>query len=90
MAWLITLALHPTMGVAWHRFTVWPNIWFKRKAGGGPSLGAAPPMLVAGKPVDLEALDDLDEDATFGVGRVENSTSNGLLDLSTFTERGRC
>src|SRR5919107_1656560 len=48
MAWLITLALNPTSGLAWHRFTVWPNIWFKRNAEGRPTLGAAPPMLVAG------------------------------------------
>src|SRR3712207_1922471 len=90
MAWLTTLALNPTMGVAWHRFTVWPNIWFKRKAEGGPSLGAAPPMLVAGKPVDFESLEDLDEDASLGVGKVEDFTWKGLLDFTTCTECGRC
>ncbi|CAA9314918.1 MAG: Fe-S oxidoreductase [uncultured Nocardioidaceae bacterium] len=90
MAWLLTLALNPTMGVAWHRFTVWPNIWFKRKAGGGPSLGAAQPMLVGGKPVDFETIDELDEDAPLGVGKVEDFTWKGLLDFSTCTECGRC
>ena len=90
MSWLITLAANPTMGVAWHRFTVWPNIWFKRKAEGGPSLGALPPMTVAGKPVDFENLDELDEDASLGVGRVEDFTWKGLLDFSTCTECGRC
>ena len=90
MGWLITLAANPTMGVAWHRFTVWPNIWLKRKAGGGPSLGAAPPMMVAGKPVDFETIDELDEDASLGVGRVEDFTWKGLLDFSTCTECGRC
>jgi hypothetical protein len=34
MAWAIVLGLNATMGVAWHRFTAWPNIWFKRKADG--------------------------------------------------------
>ena len=29
--WMIVLALNTTMGVAWHRFTAWPNIWFKRE-----------------------------------------------------------
>ena len=28
--WLIVIALTPTMGVAWHRFTAFPNIYFKR------------------------------------------------------------
>ena len=30
MAWFITIALQPTMGVAWHRFLAFLNIWFKR------------------------------------------------------------
>ena len=90
MTWLIVLGLNPTMGVAWHRFTAWPNIWFKRKAGGGPSLGAAAPMLVDGKPVDFETLDELDEDAPLGVGKVEDFTWKGLLDFTTCTECGRC
>ena len=30
MAWMITIALQPTMGVAWHRFLAFFNIWFKR------------------------------------------------------------
>jgi hypothetical protein len=37
-AWMITISLNATMGVAWHRFTAWPNIWFKRKADGGTAL----------------------------------------------------
>ena len=27
MAWFIVIGLNTTMGVAWHRFTAWPNIW---------------------------------------------------------------
>ena len=33
MAWFVTIALQPTMGVAWHRFLAFPNIWFKRHPG---------------------------------------------------------
>ncbi|MGH8965645.1 MAG: Fe-S oxidoreductase, partial [Actinomycetes bacterium] len=28
MTWMIVLAQNTTMGVAWHRFTAWFNIWF--------------------------------------------------------------
>ncbi|MFS4108496.1 Fe-S oxidoreductase, partial [Streptomyces sp. PD-S100-1] len=28
--WMITVALKTDMGVAWHRFLAFPNIWFKR------------------------------------------------------------
>ena len=50
MAWFITIALQPTMGVAWHRFLAFPNIWFKRHPVRGPgrapgqSLGALQPI----------------------------------------------
>ncbi|HEY3514177.1 MAG TPA: Fe-S oxidoreductase, partial [Kribbella sp.] len=50
-AWMITISLNATMGVAWHRFTAWPNIWFKRKPGsegGGLALGALQPIMVNG------------------------------------------
>src|SRR4029453_322809 len=43
-AWMITIALQPTMGVAWHRFLAFPNIWFKREASGRTALGGARPM----------------------------------------------
>jgi Fe-S oxidoreductase len=90
MAWLITISLNITMGVAWHRFLVFPNIYFKRQADGGPALGAAKPLTVNGAPVDFENLDDLDEDAALGVGKVEDFSWKGLLDFSTCTECGRC
>ena len=32
--WMIVISLNTTMGVAWHRFTAWPNIWFKRESDG--------------------------------------------------------
>ena len=37
--WMIVDLAEPTMGVAWHRFTAFFNIWFKRKADGGTALG---------------------------------------------------
>ncbi|MGH3472463.1 MAG: (Fe-S)-binding protein, partial [Nocardioidaceae bacterium] len=82
--------LNTTMGVAWHRFTVWPNIWFKREASGRPALGALQPMMAGGKPIDFENIDELDEDTAFGVGKVEDFTWKGLLDFTSCTECGRC
>ena len=90
MAWMITISLTATMGVAWHRFLAFFNIWFKRDADGGTSLGALQPMKVAGEPIDFENIDELDEDAPLGVGKVEDFTWKGLLDFSTCTECGRC
>ncbi|CAN5370506.1 (Fe-S)-binding protein [soil metagenome] len=90
MAWMITIASTPTMGVAWHRFLAFPNIYLKREATGRTALGPLDPIAVAGKPVDFEAIEDLDEDAALGVGKVEDFTWKGLLDFSTCTECGRC
>ncbi|MET7278307.1 (Fe-S)-binding protein [Kribbella sp. NPDC005582] len=89
-AWMITISLNATMGVAWHRFTAWPNIWFKRKADGGTALGALQPIMVKGEPIDFENIEELDEDAPLGVGKVEDFTWKGLLDFTTCTECGRC
>ena len=69
MAWFIVIGLHSTMGVAWHRFTAWPNIWFKRESSGRPALGAVPPMMADGKPLDFADIENFDEDAALGVGR---------------------
>jgi Fe-S oxidoreductase/ribosomal protein S18 acetylase RimI-like enzyme len=90
MAWLIVIALNTTMGVAWHRFTAFPNVFFKREADGSNALGAAKPLTVNGQPVDFEKLDDLDEDAVLGAGKVEDFSWKGLLDFTTCTECGRC
>ena len=89
-AWMITISLTPTMGVAWHRFLAFVNIYFKRHADGRTSLGAVQPMMVAGKPFDMEAMEDLDEDTSLGVGKIEDFTWKGLLDFTTCTECGRC
>ena len=90
MGWFIVVALQPTMGVAWHRFFAFPNIWLKRHADGRTSLGALQPISLKGEPVDFENIDELDEDAALGVGKVEDFTWKGLLDFSTCTECGRC
>ncbi|CAN5409078.1 heterodisulfide reductase-related iron-sulfur binding cluster [soil metagenome] len=92
MTWLIVIARNITMGVAWHRFTAWFNIWFKRESDGGTALGALKPLYVNGEPLDLEKMDDLEEEdfALLGVGKVEDFTWKGLLDFTTCTECGRC
>ena len=87
MAWFLVIAMNPTMGVAWHRFTAFFNVWFKRNADGGTALGPLQPMHSAGKPIDFE---DPGEDDIFGAGAVENFTWKGLLDFTTCTECGRC
>ena len=86
MAWFVFIALDATAGVAWHRFTAFPNIFFKRDPH-GTALGALRPMTSGGKPVDFE---DPGEDDVFGVGKVEDLSWKGLLDLTTCTECGRC
>ncbi|MFF3869466.1 (Fe-S)-binding protein [Micromonospora sp. NPDC001898] len=89
MTWLIVIALNVTMGVAWHRFLAFFNIFFKRNPGeAGSGLGALRPMMSEGKPLDFEEADP--EKDQFGVAQVEQFTWKGLLDFSTCTECGRC
>ncbi|WP_114907695.1 (Fe-S)-binding protein [Ornithinimicrobium murale] len=90
MGWMVTIAVTPTMGVAWHRFLAFPNIWFKRHAEGRTSLAELQPIRVDGEVLDFENIEELDEDAALGVGKVEDFTWKGLLDFSTCTECGRC
>ncbi|MEU0088673.1 (Fe-S)-binding protein [Streptomyces sp. NPDC006274] len=87
MIWMITVSLNTNMGVAWHRFLAFPNIWFKRNATGESALGELKPMTSGGKEIDWE---DPGEDDTFGVSQVEQFSWKGLLDFSTCTECGRC
>ncbi|MEJ7628908.1 MAG: (Fe-S)-binding protein [Nocardioidaceae bacterium] len=89
-SWMIVLALNTTMGVAWHRFTAWPNIWFKRFPDRRTALGGLRPMMAGGTPIDFENIEDLDEDTAFGVGKVEDFSWKGLLDFTSCTECGRC
>jgi Fe-S oxidoreductase len=92
MIWVIVISLNVTMGVAWHRFLAFPNIFFKRNPAAVPKtasgLGALRPMMSAGKPLDFEEADP--EKDQFGVAQVEQFTWKGLLDFSTCTECGRC
>ncbi|MEV7194092.1 (Fe-S)-binding protein [Streptomyces sp. NPDC093510] len=85
--WMIVVSLNTNMGVAWHRFLAFPNIWFKREANGGTTLGELQPMTSGGEPIDWE---DPAEDAVFGVSQVEQFSWKGILDFSTCTECGRC
>ncbi len=90
MTWMIVLAQNTTMGVAWHRFTAWFNIWFKRRSDGGTSLGALQPMMAGGVPIDFENMDELDEETALGVGKAEDFAWKGILDFNSCTECGRC
>ncbi|GAA4217064.1 (Fe-S)-binding protein [Actinocatenispora rupis] len=86
--WFIVISLNLTMGVAWHRFLAFFNIFFKRNADGAVALGPLRPMMSGGKPLDFEEADP--EKDPFGVSQVEQFTWKGLLDFSTCTECGRC
>lgn len=89
MTWVIVIASNITMGVAWHRFLAFFNIYFKRTPGrAGSGLGALRPMMSEGKPLDFEEADP--EKDQFGVAQVEQFTWKGMLDFSTCTECGRC
>ncbi|MDR3108037.1 MAG: (Fe-S)-binding protein [Bifidobacteriaceae bacterium] len=90
-AWMVVVGLTPTMGVAWHRFLAFPNLWTNRNPDGSPALGGLPGLVVDGQPVDLED-PDLDE-AVFerlGAGTVADLTWRDRLALATCTECGRC
>ncbi|TWF94723.1 (Fe-S)-binding protein [Saccharopolyspora dendranthemae] len=86
--WLIVVARTMTMGVAWHRFSAFFNIYFKREDDGDVALGAVKPMMSGGKPLDFEEADP-DEDV-FGAGKIEDFSWKGWLDFTTCTECGRC
>ncbi|WP_081795134.1 (Fe-S)-binding protein, partial [Nocardioides sp. URHA0020] len=92
MVWLLVIARNITMGIAWHRFTAWFNIWFKREGTGRTALGGLKPLTVGGKPVTLEDIEEdrVAEDAILGVGSIEDFSWKGILDFTTCTECGRC
>src|SRR6201999_2727587 len=61
------------------------NILFSRRPN---ALGALEPMRSNGKVLDFEEADpDVD---VFGLGKIEDFTWKGLLDMATCTECGRC
>ena len=86
MAWFIVIASNLTMGIAWHRFLAFFNIFYKRNID-KPALGALPEMLSKGKPVNFE---DPAEDDVFGIGTRGDISWKGLLDMTSCTECGRC
>jgi len=87
MTWFIVIATNLTMGIAWHRFLAFFNIYYKRNSDGRNSLGALPEMLSKGKPVNFE---DPAEDDVFGLGNRGDISWKGLLDMTSCTECGRC
>jgi hypothetical protein len=70
-----------------HIFVAPLNVLFGRRP---VALGAVKPLISAGKPVTLDDIEDLDEDARLGVGAIGDFTWKGLLDFATCTECGRC
>jgi Fe-S oxidoreductase len=68
-----------------HIFLAPANVLFSRRP---DALGPLEPMRSAGTVLDFEEADpDVD---VFGLGKVEDFTWKGLLDLGTCTECGRC
>src|SRR6202042_1834359 len=61
------------------------NVLFSRRPNG---LGALPPMRSNGQLLDFEEADP-DTDV-FGLGKIEDLSWKGLLDMATCTECGRC
>ena len=90
MAWFVTVAMTPTMGVAWHRFLAFFNVWFQRNANGKPALGQLEPIRYDGVALDFEKLDDFPDDIALGVTAMTDFSWKALLDFSTCTECGRC
>ena len=70
-----------------HIFVAPLNVLFGRRP---IALGAVKPLTSDGKPVTLDDIDDLDENATLGIGSIEDFSWKGMLDFATCTECGRC
>ena len=68
-----------------HIFLAPVNVLFSRRP---DALGALEPMRSGGKVLDFEEADP-DTD-TFGLGKIEDFSWKGLLDMATCTECGRC
>jgi len=68
-----------------HIFLAPVNVLFSRRPN---ALGALEPMRSAGKVLDFEEADP-DTDV-FGLGKIEDFSWKGLLDMGTCTECGRC
>lgn len=92
MAWMVVVGLAISMGVAWHRFLAFVNIYARRKADGSKALGAAAPMYADGKPVTAKTMENLEalEGESLGVGSLADMTWKDRLDIFSCTECGRC
>ncbi|OYD71822.1 (Fe-S)-binding protein [Rhodococcus sp. OK302] len=88
MIWLYMVGRNITWGVAWHRFSAFFNIYFKREDDGTVALGAAKPMMSKGVALTMDNVDP-DTD-TLGAGQIEDFSWKGWLDFTTCTECGRC
>ena len=87
LAVLMAFVVFVTYSKHLHILASLPNVWLARRP---RALGTVKGLYVAGKPVDLESMDELDDDAPLGVGKVEDFTWKGMLDFATCTECGRC
>ncbi|MGA9148110.1 MAG: heterodisulfide reductase-related iron-sulfur binding cluster, partial [Candidatus Nanopelagicales bacterium] len=67
-----------------HIFVAPINVMYSRRPN---ALGPLLPIYTDGKPLDFE---DPPDDATFGVGRIDDFKWKDLLDMATCTECGRC
>ena len=70
-----------------HIFIAPINVVFGRRP---VALGAAKPLMVKGEPFNLEMVEDLDEDATLGIGKIQDFSWKATLDFASCTECGRC
>ena len=70
-----------------HIFVAPLNVMFGRRP---VALGAVVPMTSAGKPIDFEDVEDMDEDTVLGIGKIEDFKWKGMLDFASCTECGRC
>jgi Fe-S oxidoreductase len=85
LAIVLTFLVIVTFSKHLHIFLAPVNVLFSRRPN---ALGPLEPMRSAGKVLDFEEADpDVD---VFGIGKVEDLTWKGLLDLGTCTECGRC
>lgn len=91
MTWMMVVGAQTEMGVAWHRFTAFLNVYARRNADGTSSLGPAAPMLINGEAVTSpDVFDDLAEDTRLGVGHTTDLSWKDRLDFYSCTECGRC
>ncbi len=72
-----------------HIFVAPLNVLFGRRP---VALGAIKPLMVNGKPLNLESMEELEEEdfEKLGVGKVEDFSWKGMLDFASCTECGRC